>query len=381
MAEVETALSPPRTRSGLGRPASAAVTAGVARFAGRTGLYLLLSSGLFYFTYKFYQPTYGGTDYFKYYPTYLRPLDLAVTPSPFVYRQLSAVLTNLVYRFAPYYGPQIFFAKPGYDQHVFFAALLTNGLALALCAAVTAMATERLRPGGSPAVPLFAGALCYLSFFAQPSGMGPITDGVAWLLVAIGFLGYVSRSLVVVGTALALSIFERETIPFMIAAIAAAHFVLAREQRRFDALVVALSAVAFGLYWGMRTTWAPVAGHAEQTHLAALIQAFAVWRGFFNKDVLFQGFLSQNLLILLALTLVWRWRPGARSPPLAAETLRLIAGLFAAAAVLVVLAFLTRIGQNVGRIVAMLTPVAASLLALALLPDESAPAVARAGAD
>ena len=132
------------TDHGPPRPLASAPSRRYGRLAGavtllqRLATYLLLSSGLFYFTYKFYQPTYGGTDYFRYYLAYLHPLNLHATVAPFVYRQVSAVLTNLVYRFGPYYETQIFYSNPRFDQHVFFAALLTNYLALAACAAVAA---------------------------------------------------------------------------------------------------------------------------------------------------------------------------------------------------------------------------------------------------
>lgn len=378
MAELGGSAGDAASQSNAGRFALPAALVAVGGFATRFGLYLLLSSGLFYFTYKFYQPARGGTDYFQYYRTYLHPLDLHAAMSPYVYRQLSAVVTNLIYRFGPYYNPQIFFTQPGYDQRVFFAALLTNYLALTGCAAVTAMVTERLRPGAAPAVPLFAGALCYLSFFAQENGIGPITDGMAWLLMAIGVFGYVSRSLPTIGVVLALSIVERETIPLMIGAIAGAHLAMTREQWRFNTSVVVMCGVAFALYLGMRMIWAPAGGHETQTN--ALL-AFAHWQALlFSREVIFQGYLSQNLLILLGISLAWRWggRWGGRghAPPLPPRINRLIAGLFAAAAVLVFTAFAARIGDNVGRVLAMLTPLAASLLALALLRDGRAAAAA-----
>ena len=376
MAESEASLSyaPAAPR----RLAWGASLAAVGRFATRVGFYLLLSSGLFYFAYKFYQPTHGGNDYFQYYPMYLRPLDLHVAQQPWAYRQVSAVLTHLIYRFGPYYHPQVFFSKPGYDQRVFFAALLTNYLALAACAAVTTMAAERLRPNGGAAAPMFAGALCYLSFFAQQSGMGPITDGVAWLLLAVGFLGYLRRSLVIVGVVMALSIFERELIPLMIGAIAGVDLVLSREQRRFDVSVIVLCAAAVALYLGMRGIWAPVQGKTLQLQLGIGARMVSLWRSFVNRDVLVQGFLSQNLLILLGINVMWRWRQGRGAPGPSPQLTRLVVGLYAAAAVLVVVSYFAMIGQNVGRILAMLTPITAALLALTLLPEERAPAIATA---
>jgi hypothetical protein len=377
MPEFEASLS--SASSAAGRLSWTAPAAAVGKFATRLGLYLLLSSGLFYFTYKFYQPTGGGNDYFRYYPMYLRPLDLHASAQPWVYRQVSAVITNLIYRFGPYYHPQIAFSQAGYDQRVFFAALLTNYLALAACAAVAALAVERLRPGCGPAVPLFAGALCLLSFFAQANGMGPITDGVAWLLVAVGFVGYLNRSLVTLALVLLLAVVERELIPLMIGAIAAADLVISREQRRFDVTVIVLCVVAVLLYAAMRTTWAPVAGKAFQTQIGIGARSLTLWRQFFNGDVLSQGFLTQNLLILLGLSLVWRWWQRRRATPLPVDVRRLIAGLGAAAAVLVIVSYLAMIGHNIGRILGMLTPVTATLLALTLLPDERAQVVAPAG--
>jgi hypothetical protein len=359
-----------RTRAGVG---SITVIARASDLAGRAGLYLLLSSGLFYFTYKFYQPDFGGTDYYKYYPTYLSPLNLHAAPSPFVYRQLSALATNLVYRFGPYYDIPISFSAPGLDQRVFFAALLTNFLALAGCAVAASMASERLSPGAPPSVALFAGALCYLEFFAQACGMGPITDGLAWLLMAVGFLGYVNRSALTMVIVLALSVVERETIPVMLGVIAGVHLVMSPKQRRFDAVVIGLCVAAFAAYLCMRTIWAPVAGHAAQTQIGTMLRPFTHPRMWLTKDVLFQGFLSQNLLILLGVMAVWRrFGRGRRSPALSAQTEQLIVGVFAAAAVLLVMTVAA--STNIGRIIAMLTPATAALLALAMFGDGRAPA-------
>jgi hypothetical protein len=356
--------------------AAATWLSGAADVARRAGLYLLLSSGLFYFAYKFYQPTYGGTDYFHYYPAYLHPLDLHVTNSPFVYRQVSAVLTNLVYRFGPYYNTEIFYSNPQFDQRVFFAAMLTNFLALALCAAVTARTTQHLWPAAPPSSTVFAGALCYLSFFAQQCGMGPITDGVAWLLMAIAFLGYVTGSLPTVAVVLALSVVERETIPIMLGAIAGARLLVSAKHRRLDLVTLALCAAAFAAYWAMRTLWAPVAGHEDQMRIGrSALRVITHWRALISKDVIFQGFLSQNLFILMAVLLAWRRWQGRRAAPLPAQTGPLFLGLWAAAAVLVPIGFLALHPPNsIGRIFAMLTPVAASLLAVVMFAGERAPA-------
>jgi len=339
-----------------------------------TGLYALLSSGLFYFTYKFYQPAGGGTDYYLYYPMYRWPLNLHAAHAPYIYRQVSAVLTHLIYEYGPYYHTAIAFVQAGYDQRIFFAALLTNDLALLACATITAITTQRLSPGLPRSAVLFAGAFCYLEFFAQQCGMGPITDGVAWLLMAIGFLGYVSGSLITVAVAMTVCIVERESIPLMLGAFAGVRLVLSPDHRRFDAAVIALSAAAFAAYFAMRTAWLPVAGHPLQTHAAGYLRGLSRWRRSMTANVLFQDFLTQNLLILLGLTLGWRRL--SRAPPLARPIRQLIVALFVTAGVMVVVCIAAE--TTIGRIVTMLTPVAAPLLALALFAEEAPPAPADA---
>lgn len=51
------------------------------------------SCGLLYFSYKFLIPWSGTNDFQYYYRMYRSPLNLQLAPSPFVLRQVSAVLT------------------------------------------------------------------------------------------------------------------------------------------------------------------------------------------------------------------------------------------------------------------------------------------------
>lgn len=101
----------------MSRPAAAIV---------RLAVLFVVSYGLLYFSYKYYVPWSGGIDFASYYNMYLSPLDFDATTSPFIYRQLSAIVTHLVYAAGIFYPNAIWFHDPRYDQHVFFAALLTN---------------------------------------------------------------------------------------------------------------------------------------------------------------------------------------------------------------------------------------------------------------
>src|SRR4051812_44253028 len=88
---------------------------------------VLTSYGLLYFSYKYYIPLQGGSDFTAgYYKMYLAPLDFSVTSPPLVFRQLSAIATHLVYLAGIYYPADIQFHDAAISQRIFFAALLTN---------------------------------------------------------------------------------------------------------------------------------------------------------------------------------------------------------------------------------------------------------------
>jgi hypothetical protein len=258
------------------------------------------------------------------------------------------------------------FAQTGRD--VLFAAILANWVALAGCATAAAAATQRLQPGNGEASALFGGALCFFGFFCQPAVLTGLTEGVSWLLVALAFVGFLARSLLLVGAILVLSILQRETIPIALGAFSLATWVVTRRNTRFLLAVVALSCAAFVLYLLMRTLWWPVAGHEDQLSLAAFLQRLADWRRLANTEFLRQTLLSQNLLIIVGV--VWAARLAANSPAFS-ELVGGVVALFGAAVTLLVLGvgILDQV-NNVGRLVAILTPIAAPLL-VASLTDRS----------
>jgi hypothetical protein len=89
----------------------------------RLVLLFAVSYGMLYFSYKYYLPQSGGNDFFQYYEMYRSPLDFSVARSPFVYRQVSAIATHLIYVTSIYYPNAIWFHDVGYDQHLFFCSI------------------------------------------------------------------------------------------------------------------------------------------------------------------------------------------------------------------------------------------------------------------
>src|SRR5262249_54926698 len=154
-------------------------------------------------------------DFYEYYPMYQRPLDFGAAGSPFIYRQVSALLTHAIYAAGLYYPHDIAFADPQIDQRMFFAALLTNYLGLVLAAALAGSVAER--ETGSVTSSLIAGFLCLLSFHSQTAVIAGMTDGVSWAFVAALYLFYGQRRRVPFAALIALAIFQREVIPLAFA--------------------------------------------------------------------------------------------------------------------------------------------------------------------
>lgn len=325
-------------------------------------LFLIISYGLFYFSYKYYVPDFGGTDFYAYYPMYLDPFNYHVTRSSFVYRQLTALIVHLVWRSGLFYDTAISFSKEGYDKHVFFAAILTNYIALTLSAVVVTSATYKLIGQKNDAWSIVAGLLCYSGFFVQQAVLTGLTEGISWLLVAVGFLAYLNRSLIPICAVLCLSIIQRETLPFVFGVFAAVGLILHRTSRAFNAIVLLLSGAAFLGYIVMRSVLIPVAGAEKQLSPLAVLSSLEAWRAQMTKEFFFQALFSENLLILLVVllaALAMSRKADGRTELLMFPALEI--SVFISAFVLTILGIGAHIGNNVGRIVSVLTPIVVAL--------------------
>ncbi len=84
-------------------------------FVLRFGLLLAASYGLLYFSHKFYDPLQvHHSDYLDwYYRMYQAPLDFTVANAPFVYRQISAIVTHALFVAGVNYPNDVAFSDPG----------------------------------------------------------------------------------------------------------------------------------------------------------------------------------------------------------------------------------------------------------------------------
>lgn len=209
-------------------------------FAARLVLLFAASYGLLYFSYKFGMPWSGTVDYSRYYNMYLSPLNLHAAQSPFVLRQISGVLTYLVWKAHIYYPNQIWFQAPGFDQHIFFAALFTNWVFLVLAAATAGVVAEEIAGRRNAMIALAAGFLCLLSFHTQYVVITGVTEGPSWFLT-VGFLAYLRKMPLTLALILMLAIFQRETLLIVFGCIAAFDLIRQRVDMRFRLMILVRS--------------------------------------------------------------------------------------------------------------------------------------------
>jgi hypothetical protein len=322
-------------------------------------LLFALSYGMLYYSYKHDDPRLAGDRDFltRYYTMYLSPLDLVAASPPAIYRQLSAVVTHVVYAAGIYYPNTIAFQDPRYDQHIFFAALFTNYVCLVLAAWLAGMIVEHelKSPAFVPAT--VGGMICLLSFSTQVSVITGLTEGLSWLMFALAFLFYLRRWTVPLALLLVLAIFQREVILILFAAITGLAFLLRRHERRRDGIVFIWSLACFAGYFLMRKTmvlpFPERPAHLDPGHWFEALRQFHV-----TKDFVFQGLLSQNLLAIYAVSAalaIWLRR----------ERIFWLAVLVGAFLVLAAVTIVANNDSQLGRLASILSPVLAAFTAIA----------------
>lgn len=322
-------------------------------------LLFALSYGMLYYSYKHDDPRLAGDHDFLtyYYAMYQSPLDITAAHPPAIYRQLSAVVTHLVYAAGIYYPNTIAFQDTHYDQHIFFAALFTNYVCLVLAAWVAGMIVQHELESRAFGSATLGGVICLLSFSTQVSVITGLTDGLSWLMFALAFLFYLRHQTVSLATILVLAIFQREVILILFAAIAGLAFLLRRDERRLDGFVCIWSLACFAVYFLMREL-APLPFHEVPNHLDPS-RWLAELRGFrFKRDFIFQALLSQNLLAIYA-------GSAAMAVWLRRERIFWLPVLIAAFLVLAVVAVAADEQTGLGRIASVMSPALAAFTAVA----------------
>ncbi|MFZ2007543.1 MAG: hypothetical protein WAV02_20830 [Stellaceae bacterium] len=323
----------------------------------------LASYGQLYIAYKDFEPATRGMDFFHYRRMYEHPLDFTVTQAPFVYRQVSAVLTYFVYKSGAFFDTPIAFQTGIETQRLLFAALVVNYTSLLLAALVTTAFVDRLTDRDVPGFALLSGFLCLLSFHAPIDVLTGLTDGVAWLLIALLFYLYLIENRWLLAILLAVAVLQRETIFIIFGSIALYRLFVDPQSRGYNWFVLLAAAAGATAYLVMRKFLFPAPGHPIQLNFAAWPASFLSYR--WSGDIWREGVFAQNVVFICLGTAAALKLWGRKLSPWLP-----VAGVAFLALWLVGMA--AAIGNSVGRITAELTPLFAALSAVQLAEIEEA---------
>jgi hypothetical protein len=332
-----------------------------------------LTYGMLYFSYKWYAL---GGDFYYYYELYAAPLT-GETLAPFHYRRLTPLLVWLVAELGIYYPLDVAFDDPDVQQRLWFAAFVVNYGGLVLSACVSAKIAEHLVPRERVTAPVFmasilAGALVFLSFLTLQKTLTVQNDGLTWFFVAVLAYAVLTQRWVTFTVACTVGMFQKEIVPLIGGGIVVIRAVVdGMWQRHLTRTVTELrerihylvvSGIGFALYFVYRAV-DPQSGNPQQTDLNAIFQNLLdrlVVSPEFSMEMLLNGYLSQNILLILVAVVIWQWR--RITDAMRVEILSylvLIVGL-------VLLGYGVGMGSSIGRMGGFLTPVLTAYIAVLL---------------
>jgi hypothetical protein len=255
-------------------------------------VFVLLSYPLFYHSYKFSTPDFGGKDYFSYYRLY-KDWDFKSVESPFNMRLISSGSIYLLHKTGIYYPAQIVFDNPDYDQRVFFSAILFNYL----CVVFTCLVIYRTLMKFLEVEWLaWAGGVLYLLGFGTLFfELTPMADACGVLLFALMFHFYLARSRWYL-VFLFLSIFQREYTFFVFGLVGVLDYLL-DGKKRFYLEVALASVLCFVTYFVLRKTLFFTDHFSHQISMDKYSEAVFKWQ-FPILPYIRQSLLIQNILFL-----------------------------------------------------------------------------------
>ncbi|HFU76672.1 MAG TPA: hypothetical protein ENK66_10550 [Arcobacter sp.] len=330
----------------------------------RTVFFLLISYGLLYFSYKYFSPDFGQSDFYHYYKMALEPLNFTVTESPFIYRQFSTVMTALVYETGLFYNIKISYVHEGIEQQLFFAFIVSNYLALLLTSVVVSKVVDLEIGKVTVLAPLFTGTLCYLSFGASTYVLTGLVEGWSWFLIALAYYAFKKENLYLFIVVLMISLFQKEVVSMIFGVISAVYILLAYFDRKkqIDKKYVWFFMISIGTFFTyilIRKVLIPVGGFENQLDFNQLLH-YLITYDFFDPRKLYITVFSQNLfyLVLLLFGLNFFLSKNEKNRFHLLRTNFIIA-LITVCIVLFFIGMAAALGSNIGRIVLTTSPLSA----------------------
>lgn len=320
-------------------------------------LYFLLGYPLFYFSYKFCLPDFGGHDFYSYYGLY-KDWDFENTPSPFNMRLISSYMIYLMNKVGFHYDTEIVLAKvySGPDPQVFFNAVLFNFL----CVWMTCLVIYKtiLHFFSNRLYAFLGGVIYLLGFGTLFFSLKPLSEACGILLMALAYYCYLRKSAWLYFFLL-LSVFQREYLFFVMVIIAAVDFYRLRNKYHLLAGLTAL--FGFAIYYVLRKTFFFTPHFDYQTTVTTF--SYSILHPDIDPLPFFmQSFMVSNILIIYLLTLIYKkWKDLEINKPDAVIVLLLFAQV-------IVMSVMAQFGNNAGRYFYYASPVLIFLLFKELWP-------------
>lgn len=334
-------------------------------------LTILISYQMFWINYTYGIPQKGWNDFFRYSNMVGNTGNFEVTISPFIYRQLTPALVTIVQKLGLFYNKDIMFDYFNnyqgivYSKNIYFSYLFVNWLALCLTGATIYLhffLKERslLSIGGILGI-----AFLLLSWGAQVFALSPENEGVSWLIIiliyVLAFHG-IKKAEILISILLIISLFQRELISIMFFVIFATQLLYNTASPSFAILNARRSlicslmcAVTMTVYFLFFYIIDPHPGYANQRHLSAIIKGILSIPSLLTSvEYVRNAFLTLNAVFIWSIISV-----------IAIVKFKLKTDIGVVISILITLTALfiignaAQIGNNIGRILSLVTPILA----------------------
>ena len=318
---------------------------------------ILLSYPLFYFSYKFCLPDFGGEDYYAYQYLY-KDWNFAKVPSPFNMRIISSFCVYIINHIGLDYNTETVFSviHPAFSRQVFFNAVLFNYA----CVVATCFVVYQtiLSFANNKFFALVGGCVYLLGFGTLFFALKPMSDSCGIFLMAIAFYFY-SRKKYTIFLVLIISVFQREYIFIVFSIISLVEYFFVRQ--KYYLWIFIGSALCFIIYYVLRKTLFYTPHFESQTSPAVFVRSLFSpsidWFPFFKQTL----FIS-NLFFIYIFVIVYK-----KINHLTVNKIFLIAVLILLLQV-ILMSIMAHFGNNAGRYFYFISPILIFYLFIELKP-------------
>ena len=319
--------------------------------------FLLLSYPLFYYSYKFCLPDFGGEDFYSYYPLY-KDWNFSAVDCPFNMRLISCFSIFLINKIGLYYNTEIVFTSfhPDYSQQVFFNAMLFNYFCVILTCFVIYKTVNLF--AHNKLFSFIAACFYLLGFGTLFFTLKPMSESCGILLLSFAFYAYIEKKQMIYVVFL-LAIFQREYIFIVFGIYSFIDYLYHREKYMLGVLIG--SVICFSVYMVLRKTLFFTPTWDFQTSVPSLFYSLThsgiAWWPFIKQTI----FIS-NLFLIYLIVVVYKC---ILQLPIRKDFLIIILVLLVQ---VILMSIMAKFGNNAGRYFYYLSPILIYFTFLELKP-------------